>query len=570
MQRFTELFYELGSTTKTGEKLAALEKYFASADPRDAAWALFFLTGQKIKRSVSGSLLRQWVSEMSGNPLWLVEESYNVVGDLAETLALLLRDTGSISDMPLHQAAEERVLPLPKMTDEQRRALVEKTWTEFSAPQRLVWHKLITGEFRVGVSSTLVVRALSGLARVAPAVMAHRVMGQWKPTPETYQSFMQGTADAMDPHQPYPFFLAYPLEPATVAAMTGLAGDHPELGAVDKWQIEWKWDGIRAQLIHRQEQIAVWSRGEDVVTERFPEITLAARRLPDGTVLDGEILAWRDGKVMPFGSLQARLGRKDVHAKILLDVPVVFMAYDILEHNGVDVREKGTGERRALLEAVVPLMSQAVSPVLMLSPVVSAATWNDLLALQSTARDRGTEGFMLKRKDAAYGVRRITGDWWKWKIAPFELDAVLLYAQGGHGRRAGLYTDYTFGVWDGDKLVPIAKAYSGLTDAEIRQVDNFVRRNTLERFGPVRVVKPELVFQLAFEGVQASTRHKAGVAVRFPRMARWRQDKKAAEADKLETLKKLIPVAAENNATKPTTTEKDELDPKLDPGPRTP
>jgi DNA ligase-1 len=551
MQRFTELFYELGGTTKTSEKLAALEKYFSAAEPKDAAWALFFLTGQKIKRSVSGALLREWVSAVTGNPLWLVEESYNVVGDLAETLALLLRDTPQEkgSDMPLHRVAEERVLPLPKLSDEERRALVERTWTEFSAPQRLVWHKLITGEFRVGVSSTLVVRALAGVARVAPAVMAHRIMGQWKPTEENYRAFMTGDNGAADPHQPYPFFLAYPLEPAMVEKMSGAEAEHPNLGFADRWQIEWKWDGIRAQLIHRQGKIAVWSRGEDVVTERFPEITLAARRLPDGTVLDGEILAWRDGKVMPFGSLQARLGRKDVHAKILAEVPVIFMAYDILEHNGVDVRAQTMAQRRALLEAVVALIPHDLGPVLMLSPIVSAPSWQELLALQRTARERGTEGFMLKRKDAPYGVRRITGDWWKWKIAPYELDAVLLYAQGGHGRRAGLYTDYTFGVWDGDKLVPIAKAYSGLTDAEIRQVDNFIRHNTLERFGPVRVVKPELVFQLAFEGVQTSTRHKAGVAVRFPRMARWRQDKKAAEADKLETLKKLItPVGPANAA----------------------
>jgi DNA ligase-1 len=460
---------------------------------------------------------------------------------LAETLALLLRDNGLASDMPLHRVAEERILPLPSMSDDERHALVKKTWKEFSAEQRLVWHKLITGEFRVGVSSTLVVRALASVAKVSPAVMAHRVMGQWKPTEAAYASFISGATDEADPHQPYPFFLAYPLEPATVLAMNDLKSDHPELGAIDRWQIEWKWDGIRAQLIHRQNEIAVWSRGEEVVTQRFPEITLAARRLPDGTVLDGEILAWSNGQVMPFGSLQARLGRKDVHAKILEQVPVVFMAYDILEHNGVDVRSQSTSDRRALLEALVPLVPHDQGPVLMLSPVVIAPDWNDLRALQATARDRGTEGFMLKRKDAPYGVRRTTGAWWKWKTAPYELDVVLLYAQGGHGRRAGLYTDYTFGVWDGDKLVPVAKAYSGLTDDEIRQVDNFIRHNTLEKFGPVRVVKPELVFQLAFEGVQASKRHKAGVAVRFPRMARWRQDKKASDADTLASLKKLIP-----------------------------
>jgi DNA ligase-1 len=526
MRRFTQLYMEIERTMRTSEKVAAIESYFRKVPPEDAAWALYFLMGSKISRAVPTSVLRVWVSEEAGIPLWLVEECYSVVGDLAEALSLLLGQQGNGTDVSLHELVEERLLPLRSEPDAVRRDVIVTTWRELSAEQRLVWNKLMLGEYRIGVAKTLVIRALANVAEVPPEEMAHRLMGNWSPTAADYLRLLLPDAQSIDISRPYPFYLAYPLEM-----------EPGQLGPVEEWQIEWKWDGIRAQLIRRAGQVLIWSRGEDLATDRFPEIARAAMHLPDGIVLDGEVLGWSSNCPLPFGRLQRRIGRKKVGKQILQEVPVVFMAYDLMEYHGEDVRELSLGERRERLEQI---LLQADDPTLLLSPVVESQSWSQLAALRETSRERCVEGFMLKRRNSKYGVGRTRGDWWKWKIDPYTIDAVLIYAQHGHGRRATLYTDYTFGVWQEGNLVPIAKAYSGLTDEEIRQVDAFIRRNTLEKFGPVRIVKPELVFELAFEGLQESSRHKAGIAVRFPRMSRWRKDKSPAEADDLETLRQML------------------------------
>jgi len=530
MRRFTQLFNELDSTTRTVEKLRALERYFETAEPADAAWGLYFLTGRKIKRAVNTRLLREWVIAVTGLPGWLVEESYDAVGDLAEALSLLLPVEGRPSDLPLHQIVAERILPLRDLSVEEQQRLVTDTWRLLDARQRLVWHKLIMGEFRVGVAATLVARALAKVAGVPAAEMSHRLMGHWEPTPEDYRALLGGGADLESVARPYPFFLAHPLESPL-----------HELGEIGEWQAEWKWDGIRAQVIHRQQQVLVWSRGEELVTDRFPEIRDVGRLLPDGTVLDGEILAWQGDLPLPFAVLQRRIGRKTVGAKLLAEAPVALMAYDIMEFAGQDIRNQPLRQRRRLLE---DLVAQLKLPALRISPTVTAASWGELEETRGEARERVVEGLMLKRADSEYGVGRPRGTWWKWKIAPLSVDAVLIYAQRGSGRRASLYTDYTFGVWHEGELVPVAKAYSGLTDEEIAEVDAFVRQNTLERFGPVRVVRPELVFELHFEGIQPSKRHKSGLAVRFPRMARWRKDKQPADADTLEMMQSLARVHA--------------------------
>ena len=282
------------------------------------------------------------------------------------------------------------------------------------------------------------------------------------------------------------------------------------------------------------------------MTDKYPELAAAAARLPDGTVLDGEILPWRNSRPLPFGELQRRIGRKSVGRKILQEVPVAFLAYDLLEHEGRDQRGQALARRRQKLEA---LLDHRADDRLLLSPVLAAPDWTALATQHGESRQRGVEGFILKRHDSRYGVGRRRGDWWKWKVDPLTADAVLIYAQRGHGRRAGLYTDYTFAVRQGDGLVPFAKAYSGLSDAEIQEVDRFIQRNTRERFGPVRAVRPALVFEIAFEGIRASTRHKSGVAVRFPRILRWRRDKTIEDADTLETLKALLttPVNAQTD-----------------------
>lgn len=526
MIRFTRLFQELDRTTRTSEKTAALERYFREAEPADAAWALRVLTGNRLIRRVNTRLLRQWVAEVTGYPGWLVDESYGAVGDLSETLALLLPSGGVGVNEPLHRVIVDHILPLPTLDEAGQRELILDTWATFDTEQRFLFHKLISGAFRVGASKKLVTNALAAAAGIDAAVMQHRLMGDWQPTAEDYARLISGEDRADEPGRPYPFYLASQLD------------DPPDtLGDLGDWQVEWKWDGIRAQLIRRGGNTLVWSRGEEGIADAFPELRQIGEALPDGTVLDGEIVAWESDRPLPFSALQRRLNRKRVEAMLFQDVPVVYVAYDLLERDGKDLRERSTIDRRAMLEAMVDAIDE---DDLLLSPLIDAASWDELGEQREQSRQRGVEGMMLKRKTSPYGVGRKRGDWWKWKVDPFTVDAVMIYAQLGTGKRASLYTDYTFAVWHDGELTPIAKAYSGLNDDEIDEVDRFVRRNTLDRRGPVRVVRPELVFELAFEGINASTRHRSGIALRFPRMAHWRKDKPAQEADTLENLQRLL------------------------------
>lgn len=544
---------------RTGEKVAVLESYFKDAPAGDAAWALQFLCGRTLPRAVPTKNLWQWVADETRLAGWLIEECHSAVGDMAETLSLLLGDSSGGTKMSFSEMVEQRLLPLSTLPYQARRNLLIQTWRELNPEQRLVWNKLITGNFRVGVARTLVIRALATVAGVDPAIMAHRVMGVWKPTREDFERLVSTHADPASIAKPYPFFLASPLE---IKIKKGQ--DIASLGNIRDWLIEWKWDGIRAQLIRRGNETLIWSRGDEMVTDAFPEIVEAGSSLPEGTVLDGEILAWAGERPLPFGTLQRRLGRKQVEAKIRAKFPIVFVAYDLLEWKGADVRDEALALRRKQLEIVVAEATHATAVrsrqpletallpgfesesddqekfvALRLSPLVETASWDEVADRQNQARDRGVEGLMLKNKLSTYGVGRQRGQWWKWKIDPYVIDAVLISARLGHGRRASLYTDYTFGLWENGQLVPVAKAYSGLTDEEIREVDAFVRQNTTGKFGPARTVVPAQVFELAFEAVQKSSRYKCGLAVRFPRMNRWRKDKKAAEADTLENLRAL-------------------------------
>ena len=526
MKRFARLYAALDETTATNEKVAALVGYFVSAPPADAAWAVHFLIGRRPKRLVSSARLRAWAAEEAGVPAWLFDESYHAVGDLAETITLLLPPNDNSSELPLAYWVEGRLLGLQGEDEDAQREMMLESWRELGSRERFVWNKLITGSFRVGASQQLVIRALGQVSGVPEGVLSHRLMGSWDPTPEFFQRLTAADTRDADISRPYPFFLAYPLEtdPAT-------------LGDPAEWIAEWKWDGIRAQLIRRAGRTFLWSRGEELLTGRFPEVEAAGALLPDGTVIDGELLPWVNGAPLPFAQLQRRIGRKNVGRKILDDVPVALVGYDLLEESGSDIRSCSLRERR---ERLATLLRALPPERVLLSTVVPISDWAAAADARLRAREVGAEGLMLKRLGSEYGVGRRRGDWWKWKVDPLRVDAVLIYAQPGSGKRAGLYTDYTFGVWEEDHLVPFAKAYTGLTDEEIRKVDAYVRRNTLEKFGPVRTVKPELVFELAFEGIQRSSRHKSGIAVRFPRMARWRTDKKAEEADTIETVRGLL------------------------------
>jgi DNA ligase-1 len=528
MKKFAALYRALDETTKTTRKLAALTRYFSECDAADGAWAVYFLTGRRLKRLIPTALMRQWCAEAAGVSDWMFDECYGATGDLAEAMSLLLPEGAQESQGSLADWVERRIRPLAEMSDDARRAALLEAWSDLSSHERFVFNKLVTGSFRVGVSQQLVTRALAEVAGLAPAVIAHRLMGQPEPTPVWFQNLLLPEPRDTDISRPYPFCLAHPLqaEPTT-------------LGDARDWIIEWKWDGIRGQIIRRGGQSFLWSRGEEMILERFPELIEPISQLPDGTVLDGEILAWRDGQVLPFGELQRRIGRKNVGRKLLMEVPVRFVAFDALETAGKDIRGEPFSIRRRHLENI--LADRAENDPLMRSPFIRVSTWEELAEHRATSRVQNVEGVMLKRADSPYAAGRVTGLWWKWKIEPYTCDAVLVYAQRGHGRRASLYTDYTFAAWDNGELVPFAKAYSGLTDNEIRDVDRFVRKNTLDKFGPVRSVRPELVFELAFENIQRSTRHKSGIAVRFPRIARWRHDKRPQDANTLAEVRALLP-----------------------------
>jgi len=531
MKLFTELYVELDQTNKTNEKVEAMRFYFERAAPADAAWAFYFLSGRKPRQIVPSRFLREWAIEMSGIPDWLYLESRDTVGDGAETSALLLPNNSKIDETPLHVLVEQQLLPLRGSDPATQREAVTDAWSRMNYSQRLVYNKLISGAFRVGVSQQLVVRALSQLSELPSDVITHRAMGDWEPTEEFFAHLIdpQMDADETPIARPYPFHLAHQID----------TQPH-ELGDISDWQAEWKWDGIRAQVIKRKGEVFIWSRGEELITDRFPEIADAASTLPDGTVLDGEILPWIEDRVMPFTELQRRIGRKNLSAKILSEVPVILQVYDLLEINGDDVRALDFRSRREMLEQLIGLLPTESQDVFRTTEVVEAADWNDLASRREQSRELGVEGFMLKRRESPYRTGRHRGDWWKWKVDPLTVDAVLIYAQKGSGKRSNLFTDYTFAVWRDGELVPFAKAYSGLTDAEIRVVDRFVRANTIETFGPVRSVKPELVFEIGFEAIQKSTRHKSGVAVRFPRILRFREDKTIEQADSIETIHEML------------------------------
>jgi len=510
MKAFAELFEALDRTTRTNAKVAAMKDYFRQADAEDAAWAVYFLTGQRLKRLVGTRELREWTAEFAGLPLWLVEDSYEHVGDLAETMALLAPEPETTAaELPaLHRLVEDHVRPLSDLEDDARKDSVFAQWRQLPGTARFLYNKMITGALRVGVSKRLVTRALAELAGIDPGLTAHRLMGDWRPTPENYRALLLAEGEGGHDHAtPYPFFLASPLEaePAT-------------LGPPGDWRAEWKWDGIRAQLIRRAGETIVWSRGEERLDGRFPEIEVAAAGLPDGTVIDGEIMAWQSdpdagGEVdrpLPFSVLQTRIGRKKPGRKTLEKAPAVLLAFDLLEYQGRDLRACSLHERLELMTEVVDSAGDTL---------------------------RASEPVAF----SAYQVGRKRGDWWKWKVDPYTFDGVLLYAQPGHGRRSGLFTDYTFAVHSGDDLVPVAKAYSGLKQDEIDELDRWIRAHTRERFGPVRSVAPVHVFELAFEGIARSPRHKSGIALRFPRIHRWRRDLGVGDADRLEDLERLLP-----------------------------
>ena len=531
MKAFSALFTAIEQTTKTNAKVDALVNYFAQANEQDTVWCIAILIGKTLKRNIKTTNLKLWATELAQLPFWLFEESYHIVGDLAETITLSLPAPTGESD----ESLSDTILFLNNLStasEEEKKDTIVERWLNLQPNERFVFNKLITGNFRMGVSKQLVIKALAKHFSLAENEVAHKLMGQWNPLETTLQDLLFHHDQESKNYQPYPFFLAYQLE-----------GEPELLGDVKEWQVEEKLDGIRGQIIVRDGELFVWSRGEELMTDKFPEFEILKDRLPSGTVLDGEIIPWKEGKPLPFGIMQTRIGRKSLSKKILQEAPLVMVCYDLLEKDGKDLRTNTLAERRAALEQMLSNFQDEMP--LVLSPKINCSTWDDVKNARLAARHNNCEGVMLKRLTSEYETGRRRGNWWKWKVDPLTIDGVLIYAQQGHGRRANLFTDYTFAVWDGELLVPFAKAYSGLTDKELLQVDAWVKKNTIEKFGPVRSVKPFHVFELAFEGINLSPRHKSGVALRFPRILRWRHDKDIKEANTKDDL--LAMIAAQNS-----------------------
>lgn len=530
MKNFSNLIKALDSTNKTSAKTQALTEYFRHASDSDKVWTIAILSHRRPPRPVNTTLLRTWANELANIPPWLFEESYHIVGDLAETIALVIPPSTEFSDKSLTEFVHE-MIALRSKSDDEKKAYLQENWLSLTYYERLVFTKLITGSFRIGVSQKLMTRALSAAVGINEDLLAHRLMGNWDPATISFRELVLDERSSDFHSKPYPFYLAYAIE-----------GEPESLGNPEEWSVEHKWDGIRSQTIVRSGELYIWSRGEELVTDKYPELSVLRELLPPGTVIDGEILPFIDGQIGSFNDLQTRIGRKTVSAAILKKVPVIVRAYDLLEIGGQDIRHEAYSTRREKLEL---LLGELPECPLQLSERHIFHSWKEIAEERMVSREKYSEGLMLKRLNSPYQVGRKKGDWWKWKIEPFTIDAVLVYAMRGHGRRSNLFTDYTFALWNenenGEKeLVTFAKAYSGLTDAEFGQVDNWIKRNTLEKFGPVRSVKPELVFEIGFEGISRSSRHKSGVATRFPRILRWRHDKKIDEANTLDDLKNMI------------------------------
>lgn len=526
MNDFADLYDALDSTTKTTKKVDALVSFFQIADDMEKMYAIALLTGNKPKRPIRTTLLRMWTAEFSHIPLWFFEESYYVVGDLGETITHIVSNPKNTQEKGFTlQSLFELMHRIRTLSEEEQRTLLFEYWNLLGGTHLYLFNKMLTGSLRIGVSKNLVIKAIGRYLERDEKHIAHQMMGNWSPENDNFNKLFADSQEIAH-HVPYPFYLAYPLEQ-----------NPEELGTIDDWIIEKKLDGIRGQIIRRNQDLFIWSRGEDLLTDKFPEFEILRDILPDGIVLDGEIIPWKDNAPLSFGVMQTRIGRKNLSKKILQDAPLIMVCYDILEYKGEDLRSRPLSERKQLLEK---LLEEYPSGILLYSESLHFKNWKEAEVFRAKARLHQCEGLMLKHKDSIYDVGRRRGGWWKWKTEPLTIDAVMIYAQSGHGRRANLFTDYTFAVWDGALLVPFAKAYSGLTDKEIGTLDKWIKQNTIEKFGPVRSVKPFHVFEIAFEGINKSTRHKSGVALRFPRILRWRLDKDVKDANTKEDLLQIL------------------------------
>ena len=554
---FGNLINNLEQCNSTKKKINLISVFIKDIDPRDGSWILLLLMSSRQKRVITGRRLKDILQASFRMPSWLIDDCFAQVGDSAETISLLWPQLKSeLTDAniecsevynklfnepkeskPLHWWMETLLPAIKDATETTQNRLILKLWSDIADQDHYLTNKLITGGFRNGVSKGLVVKSIAKAYKLDESTVLERLM---KPI-EINNIWFQELTHPVSINRtdrgaiPYPFYLASPVEIEKIK----------ETPPAD-WRLEYKWDGIRGQLIKRDTGAYLWSRGEELVNHVFPEIIEMAENLPDGTVLDGEILCWQKDvrKPMAFASLQRRLGRKTVNKKLLKECPTVFLAYDILEHKSIDIRAYNLRDRLKLLESVQLNYNH---PCLVIDNEKEFAEWEELIQLRDRARLEGAEGLMIKKISSHYLSGRKRGYWWKYKHDPMTLDAVLIYAQAGTGKRANLFTDYTFALWDNSnknskdrKLVTFAKAYSGLNNSELMELDKWIRTHTIERYGPTRVVEQKQIFEIAFEGVMESKRHKCGLAVRFPRIHRWRIDKPVMEADCIEQAQALL------------------------------
>ncbi|PZX46168.1 DNA ligase-1 [Roseinatronobacter thiooxidans] len=519
---FAELLERLAFTPRRTLKLAHLEAYFAATPDPDRGLALAALTGGLDLRAVTPSLLRALVAERVDADLFAL--SYDFVGDLAETIALIWPDGAEGKDIPLHKVVEE----LQRTPKAQLAQVIAARLDALTPSRRYAYLKLATGGLRVGVSARLARQAVADYGGLDLA----EVEEVWHGLSPPYESLFHWAENG-----PKPVSAAFaPFRPVMLSTAT----DAEALAMLDtaEYVAEWKWDGIRVQAVSEGGTKRLYSRTGDDISAAFPDVIAA---MDFEGALDGELLVRRGDQVAPFNDLQTRLGRKQVSGRMLASHPAALRVYDVMLWQGRDLRALPFSARRAALEAAVQTLDPARID---LSALLPFDDWHALATLRAAPPEPVIEGVMIKHRDSPYLAGRIKGHWFKWKRDPMLVDAVLLYAQRGHGKRSGYYSDFTFGVWDGPTLVPVGKAYFGFTDAELKALDRFVRDNTVDRFGPVRAVKPEKVVEVAFEGLNRSPRHKSGVAMRFPRIARIRDDKPASEADTLDALMRLLPDTA--------------------------
>jgi len=527
MKAFAKLISNLEQTSKEAFKVTALAQYFSNATDEDKLWTLALFTGTRPKRVVDIKALKEFAEQVYTEGEWLFEASHQIVGDMAETIAYFLPKAKRNGNHTLSEwISMIRTIFNAERIDQ--RDAITKAWDTLRPEERFIFNKLITGGFRIDVSLKLLSKALAIVTGKDENLLAHKLNSDWHPDEVSFETLIFTENPEAEKSKPYPFHLAHTLE-STVA----------ELGDISNWQVERKWDGIRVQVIVRGNKISIWSRKGDILSSKVPELKPLAESMEDGTVLDGELICFKNGKILPINNLRTRFGRRNNSKKQFEESPCVFMAYDILEFKGEDIRNKDLAERRKKLEKVI-LQYYDEHKIILLSDIINNDNWESINSEREKSREHQVTGLVLKNKKSIYGSSRVEGDWWKWPVDPLFIDAILLYAQAGEGGSSKMYREYSFALWHGEDLVTFAKAKSGLEDKELKELTSFVKKNTKEKFGPVRSVAAVQIFRLAFDSITASKRHKSGILLKNPRLIEWLRDKNIEDGNNLDDLKKML------------------------------